>query len=130
MKKLIKIIVIIGVIFVGLTIKAFASENDTEYIISQTEDAYILSDGVNRVEYQSLEQCLSSIDHSSQIKMLNVASRESITLPKGDFVISGSFSSDGIISISSGTNVTMQDLNLNLGEKGYVRREDIESGRI
>lgn len=121
MKKLIKIIVIIGVIFVGLSIKAFASENDTEYIISQTEDAYILSDGVNRVEYQSLEQCLSSIDHSSQIKMLNVASSESITLPKGDFVISGSFSSDGIISISSGTNVTMQDLNLNLGEKGYVR---------
>ena len=120
MKKLIKIMIIMGVIFSGLAIKAFASESGKEYTISQAGDSYILSDGENEEEYQSLNECLGAVNQACLIRMVNVTCSEAITFPKGEFVISGELQSDGIISIPTGTKIDMEYLTLKLGTGGML----------
>ena len=120
MKKVIQFLIMAGVVLACLSVKASASEPG-EYFISESDGLYILTEAGESSSFDTLGECLNSISSPSSIIFSDVSVCAPITLPRGEYVISGDLYSEGIISLPQGAKVKMDGFSLRTGSEAYLR---------
>lgn len=121
MRKIIEFIIFVGVIFLCLAFNTSAASAKREYTLTQAGEEYILSDGFIELRCGSIDECLEKAGDDFIIRFVDVASEDQISFPKGNYEISGQLNSSGIISISSGSFVSMNNMTLMMEDSAYVR---------
>ena len=121
MKKTVKILIFLCLIFACLSLKVSAESDGEEYSISYDGESYVLYNSSVEVRYGSLGECFLGITSPKSIRLIDITSEEDIILPKGEYKLSGELYSTGDLSIPSGAKVSMVDTSLILNKGAYIR---------
>ena len=121
MKKVLQFLITLLAMFLCLSVRASADTAPGEYIITSDNGGYILTTSGTSVKYGSLSDCLGAIYSPASITFSDITCGESLSLPIGEYEISGEISSDGIISLPYGANVRMKNMSLILTSESYIR---------
>ncbi len=121
MKKTVKFLILLFLLFACLSTVAAADSKEGEYVISADKDGYSLYYSGETSSYSSIGECLGAITEPISIRFADITAEEAIVLPKGEYEISGELNSSGVISIPSGASVSMKDMTVTLGSEAYIR---------
>ena len=121
MKKTVKILIFLCLIFACLSLKVSAEGEGGEYSISYDGESYVLYNSDVEMRCGSLGECLGKINSPKSIRFVDITSEEAIVLPKGEYKLSGELYSNRAILVPSGANVVMVDMSLTLNSESYIR---------
>lgn len=121
MKKTVKILIFLCLIFACLSLKVSANSSDGEYSISYDGESYVMHNSGEDTGYSSLVECFGEIKSPKSIRFIDIRSDESIILPKGEYKLSGELCSMGSVAVPIGAKVSMIDMSLTLDNESYIR---------
>ena len=121
MKKTVKFLIILFLLFACLSKVAAADSKDGEYVISESNGGYALYSSEGTSSYGSIGECLGAISEPVSVRFADITTDEPIVLPRGEYEISGELSISGVISIPGEATVSMNAMTLTLGRDAYIR---------
>ncbi len=103
----------------------------SEYRVSMSEGDYLLSDEEGWERFETLGELLVSLEGGASLYFDAVKAEESLSLPRGGFVLSGSLELSGKLEIGEGTSLSISDISLSAKGGICVRGSlSLSGGRI